>query len=48
LASQTYQELNAHLGHKIVIANYAEENVEVECEDCFEVLVDFDREDSID
>ena len=44
MASANYAELNAHFGHKIVIANYAEENVAVECEDCFEVLIDFDSE----
>ena len=45
MASQTYAELNAHFGHSVVVANYASENVAIECEDCFEVLVDFDRED---
>ena len=44
MASANYEELNAHIGHSVVVANYATENVAIECEDCSEVLIDFDRE----
>jgi uncharacterized protein with PIN domain len=43
-----YEELKAHVGHRIVCVTYAEghslENIAVECEDCNEVIVDADRE----
>lgn len=40
----SYDELMVHFGHKIEIANYAGINVSVECYDCSEVLLDFDKE----
>jgi len=41
-----YTELIAHLGHKIELADYANENVAIECLDCSEVLVDYDNEEN--
>lgn len=40
-----YDELLAHRGHDVVIVTYGleNENVALECEECFEVIVDFDR-----
>jgi hypothetical protein len=38
-----YARLVAHLGHQIEIANYADENVALECVDCSEVLIDYDK-----
>ena len=44
-----YYDLLAHIGHKIVVVGYGEDgdgdfaNVAIECEDCNEVLVDFDQ-----
>lgn len=42
-----YQQLNAHLGHKIEVANYADENVALECVDCSEVLVDYTKKKEV-
>jgi hypothetical protein len=39
-----YTELMAHLGHQIELANYANENVAIECLECSEVLLDYDKE----
>jgi hypothetical protein len=41
-----YRKLRAHVGHSIVCTLYGEgENVAIECEDCYEVLIDFDHPD---
>jgi hypothetical protein len=40
----SYNDLMAHFEHKIEIANYASQNVSIECYDCSEVLLDFDKE----
>ena len=45
---QGYYDLRKHIGHKIVIVGYgnpeeAPENIALECEDCNEVLVDFNE-----
>lgn len=45
MAAQNYADLVAHEGHKISIHRYYTENVAVECEECFEVLLDFDNEE---
>jgi hypothetical protein len=45
MASNSYQELNAHLGHKVTIANYGNVNVAIECHNCMEILLDYDLED---
>lgn len=45
-----FDELLKHKGHKIVIAAYGQEsdplNVAIECETCYEVLTDYEREES--
>jgi len=40
----SYNELMVHFGQKVEVANYADRNVSVECYDCSEVLLDFDKE----
>jgi len=37
-----YRKALPHVGHNIVISNYSNENIAVECEDCHEVIVDAD------
>jgi hypothetical protein len=45
MAVQNYKDLISHYGHTISIAIYGEgNNVSLECEHCFEVLLDFDNE----
>lgn len=44
MSVQNYTELLAHKGHDIKIHTYYDENVAIECNDCFEVLLDFDNE----
>lgn len=43
-----FDELLRHQGHEIVIARYEAEgeavNVAIECETCYEVLLDYERE----
>ncbi len=39
-----YADLMTHLGHKIEIANYADQNVSIECVTCSDVLLDYERE----
>ena len=46
MSVQNYSDLIAHKGHSISIFTYAEQNVSVECEECHEVLVDYDREET--
>ena len=38
-----YEELKKHLGHKIVCVEYGKQNMSIECENCNEVLLDFDK-----
>jgi hypothetical protein len=47
-----YEDLRRHIGHKIVCVCYGEkgkdpDNVAIECEDCNEVLLDFDRPEEV-
>jgi hypothetical protein len=44
MSVQNYADLIAHKGHEISIYTYHDENVAIECEDCHEVLLDFNRE----
>jgi len=45
MSAQNYNDLAEHFGHDLTIALYDEsDNVAVECIDCYEVLLDFDRE----
>jgi hypothetical protein len=43
----SFEELIAHKGHEIAVVTYGNppQNVSVECEDCNEVLLDFDKEE---
>ena len=47
----SFDALKAHVGHKIVCVEYKGEdatqvdNVAVECEDCNEVLIDYDSDE---
>lgn len=46
-----YEDLCAHIGHKVVCVPYGNrvegrpENVAIECEDCNSVIISFDREE---
>ena len=53
MSADTFQELNRHYGHKVVVTRYAMAvgdpvNVAIECQDCSEVLLDYDREEDSD
>jgi hypothetical protein len=48
MACQNFTDLLKHYGHEVVVARYTDNenevhNVGIECEDCHEVLLDFDR-----
>jgi Zn finger protein HypA/HybF involved in hydrogenase expression len=45
MAVQNYSDLIAHNGHKIVIVTLYNESVAIECEDCHEVLLNYDNEE---
>jgi len=47
MGANSFKELKRHLGHKIVCACYGKpiQNVSIECEDCNEVLFDYDKEE---
>ena len=48
MSADNFNELVSHFGHSIVVVTYGQDspvNVAIECEDCFEVLLDYDRED---
>ena len=43
-----YEDLRSHIGHKVAVVSYGRagqdpHNVAIECEDCGEVLLDFDH-----
>ena len=40
-----FESLRGHVGHKIACVMYGEQNVAIECEDCHEVLIDYDKEE---
>jgi hypothetical protein len=44
MSVQNYADLISHRGHKLNIHTYYDENVAIECEDCYEVLLDYDKE----
>lgn len=47
MSAFNYNELKRHVGHDIVCVSYGDGvNVAVECEDCNEVLLDYDKDDS--
>lgn len=40
----SYADLIQHDGHNVVVVAYADgANIAIECEDCYEVLLDYDR-----
>ena len=47
MGAWSYKELKSHIGHNVVVVAYGEAddpaNVAVECEDCGEVLFDYDK-----
>ena len=46
MSVQNFEDLAEHFGHTLTVALYGEvDNVAIECEDCYEVLLDFDKED---
>lgn len=49
MSATNFDELYKHYGHDVVVAQYTTqtnevENVAIECNDCFEVLMDYDKE----
>ncbi|MBS1861904.1 MAG: hypothetical protein JSS68_09345 [Actinobacteria bacterium] len=46
MAAHTYADRARHIGDEVVCVDYANgDNVALECEECREVLLDFDRPD---
>ena len=47
MSVSNFEELKSHIGHRVVCVGYGKKgqyvNVALECEDCNEVLVDFDE-----
>lgn len=44
MAADSYKELTRHLGHAVIVTSYGNlDNVAIECLDCFEILLDFDK-----
>lgn len=47
MAADNYEELMRHVGHDIEAVTYGQtDNVAIECNTCYEVLLDYDKEDS--
>ena len=46
MSARSAEDLLRHIGHKIVIATYGDPvmNVAIECEDCCEMLMDYDMQ----
>lgn len=44
-----YDDLVQHVGHRVVVSQYGDNNdpvnVAIECEDCYEVLFDYEKRD---
>jgi len=43
MSAQNYDDLIAHKNHSVSIYTYADENVAIECNECYEVLLDFTK-----
>ncbi len=43
MGCSNYEELEKHVGHKIVCVKYGEQNVSVECVGCNEVILDYEE-----
>ena len=46
MSATDYEDLSRHVGHSVEVVTYAEVNVAVECEECNEVLMDYDSEEA--
>lgn len=46
MSATDYKDLSRHFGHNVEVVKYADVNVAIECEDCSEVLLDFDKDDA--
>ena len=47
MSAFNYDELKRHVGHTITCVTYGEgQNVAIECEDCNEVLLDYDKDET--
>ena len=44
MSAQNFNDLAQHNGHNIEVVIYAEQNASVECVDCYEVLLDYEKE----
>lgn len=44
MSALNFDELKTHVGHEVNVVTYGSTNVAIECEDCSEILVDFDAE----
>jgi len=46
MSVNNFKELYGHIGHKIEVVTYGNpaQNVAIECINCNEVLIDFDKE----
>lgn len=42
-----FKKLRSHVGHEISLVMYGDENISFECENCCEVLVDFNSWDEV-
>lgn len=48
MSAQNYGDLVPHVGHDLTVAIYGNGiNASIECVDCYEVLLDYDREKNI-
>lgn len=47
MGCHSYDDLKRHIGHKVVVSCYGgrddPQNVAVECETCYEIIMDFDK-----
>ena len=47
MSANSYQELMQHVGHDIEAITYGNfGNVAIECTTCYEVLIDYDKEET--
>lgn len=44
MAAHTFDDIANHAGHRLEVGIYANQNAAVECVDCYQVLLDFDKE----
>jgi hypothetical protein len=53
MSVETYKDLKQHYGHEVVVAQYTDSEGDaaayaVECNDCDEVILNYDKEDASD